>query len=539
MSELIQATTDRLATFIKENYTDVETGPGSVISELLIKLAAVLQNEQYNTIQTIDQGNTLYKVANSSNTKTYSSAMDLVASNYNTTRNTGTKVTGKIKVTVTEADTYSFNEGFIFIQPALSLNYVLTKDVRISLKPSAILEELQMYSDNGMYYFLLDVEAENEGPDYQVSSGTAFVLTPKEFISNLVKLEAYGNFSSGKAVETDKELLAKIKYNLGNSRLESPAGIFKKFSSTFSGFQSLSVCGANDAEMTRAKKNVLGISTFGKADVYVRSSVGPEIKHLTDKQAVQTGADTWTMSIANYEIPGFYSITAIIPQSTTLNLGGTLVFTPPVYTKAMYPGERYNEIYTNADARFTKYQEATVSFKYSPPPDSVGSKQLFTVHATYQPNIMEMQNMLLLDEERLACADYLVKAVVPCMVSLNITLIKKRTTDTYESLNLQQLKKDIFTYVNTIPFGEELHASRLVDLCHNYDIKRVDLPIEMVGNVLCPDGTTLYITDTDMLTIPYSLEKGVTPKTTQYFIDYYRVENGQTNPIDNIGLTIA
>jgi hypothetical protein len=101
------------------------------------------------------------------------------------------------------------------------------------------------------------------------------------------------------------------------------------------------------------------------------------------------------------------------------------------------------------------------------------------------------------------------------------------------------LKKDIFTYVNTIPFGGELHASNIVDICHNYGIKRVDLPIDMQGQIFCPDGTVISLNDSDVLTIPNIPEKGVTSKTTLYFIDYYRVEAGVSHPIDNIGLNIT
>jgi hypothetical protein len=523
---------------MSENYTDIDVGPGSVISELLVKLAAAVQNEQYNTISSLAQGKSITEALDSS-TDTYSPVIDLIASNYNTERSGGSKVTGRVKVYVSDSNGYTFNEGFTFIQPALNLTYYLTETLRVSPKPSTILNEQQLYSENGLYYFTLPVEAENPGPEYQVSSGTVFVLQESEFISDLVKIEAYGNFSSGKSVETDKEVIAKIKYNLGHSRYESPVGIYKKFSETFPGFQALSVCGANDPEMTRAKQNILGISTFGKADVYVRTSLAPAIKQLTDKKAKNIGGDVWEMEIENYEIPGFYSIVSIVPQFTQYNLGGTLVFDPPSFHKAFYSDQKYNEIFSDADARFTKYQRAVVRFKYTPYEGALNPDQLFTVHATYQPNILEMQNMLLLDDERLACADYLVKAVLPCMVSLNITLTKKRTIDSFESLNLQQLKKDIFTYINTIPFEGELDASKIVDICHNYDIKRVELPISMRGNILCLDGTALTLEANDVLTIPYNLEKGVTPRTTMYFIDYYRIVNGEVNPIDNIGIKLV
>lgn len=536
MSETAQDTADRLATFIKENFTDIDTGPGSVISELLIKLAAAVQNEQYNTIEYLNQGKAITQVL-SSTEKTYYPTVDLIASNYNTLRSTGTKVRGKVKVTITDADDYIFNEGFIFIQPSLNLNYVTTVGVRVSPEPSEALGELQVYSENGVYYFLIDVEAENEGPEYQVASGTSFTLEPSAFISNLVKIEAYGNFSSGKAIETDSELLNKIKYNLSHSKLESESGLTKRFSDTFAGFQALSVCGANDAEMTRSKQNALGIATFGKADVYVRSSLGPESLQLFDKTATRLGEDTWRIDISNTEAPGFYRVVSIVPQSTTLYLGGTLVFSPPVFRKTRIPGERNNELYSDSDARFTKYQAASVTFQYTLP---VGvTNPIFVVSLLHQPNIKEMQDLLLLDSDRDACADYLVKAVVPCMVSMELTLIKKRATDTYEYLNLGQLKKDIFTYVNTIPFGQDLDASSIVNLCHNYDIKKVEMPIKLTGNILCPDGTTLSISSSDTLAIPYNLSKGVTSKTTLYFIDYYRIVNGVVNPVDNIGLTIA
>jgi len=260
------------------------------------------------------------------------------------------------------------------------------------------------------------------------------------------------------------------------------------------------------------------------------------------KNATKTAADTWTVVLNNSDIPGFYEIKSIVPHGPSLNLGGTLILATSVkYSTTYYEGERNNEISNNTDSRFTKYQAAQAVFTYTGMSyEAVGTQAQFELSASYQPNILEMQNLLLQDDERLACADYLVKAAVPCMVSLDIKLIKRRATDTYASLNLAQLKKDIFTYVNSIPFEGELHASNIVDICHNYDIKRVDLPIIMTGSIVCPDGgDPISLTDTDVLTIPYSLDRGVTPKTTLYFIDYYKIVDGITTPQDNIGLTLT
>ena len=538
MSEILANTLTRLTAFIAQNYTDIETGPGSVINELLLKLAAAIQHEQYNAILSLDQGASIDSVL-AATKDSYSPVVDLIASNYNTVRSSGSYAKGRIKVTVSDDNNYSFQAGLTFTQPSLGLTYTLLENTRVSRTPRESLEEIQLFEDQGLYYFLLPVQASAPGPAYQVASGTVFSLDSRAYIADLVKLEAYGSFTTGAAVDTDKQLVAKIKYNLGNTRFGSAAGILSYFIKAFPNIQTLSVCGANDAEMTRSKRNALGIATFGKADVYVRSSLAPETAHIV-KKATKIAENTWLLNMLNSDIPGFYNIKSIIPVTPNVNLGGTLVPTQTDFGYSLYNGQRYNDINSFEEARFTKYQTAAVTFTYSESPKiAINDTADFEIHATHQPDILRMQDILLSDSERLACADYLVKAVIPCMVSLNIKLLKKKATDTFESLNIQQLKKDIFLYINTIPFGEELQASNIIDICHNYGIKRVDLPIEMTGVILCPDGSTITLTDSDVLTIPYNLSKGVTPKTTLYFIDYYRIENGVMNPIDNIGLSIV
>jgi hypothetical protein len=548
MTESLNLTVERLVAFINQTYPDVESGPGSVIHELLIKLAASLQNQQYNEILKLDQGNSIKTVLESEE-NSYSTIIDKIASNYNTYRSTGIKVTGKIKITVSaEGDYNLLTSSAAFIQPALGLTYFLVKDTRVSISPFLELEEIQLFEENGMYYFILDVIAEKEGEEYQLSSGTLFSLSIDGYIRNFVKAEAYGNFSSGKSPETDKQLISNIKQNISNSRFESPAGLLKKFKETFPTFQTLSVCGANDAEMMRCRQNALGISTFGKADVYVRSSLGMEMKQIY-KEAKKITENTWELFILNTDVPGFYHIKSILPVINNLNLTGTLEILNIFYGTELYSNQRNNELnFTSRDgkeikhieSRFTKYQTARVIFKYSDTANiPIGEKFPFQINTTYQPNILDMQDMLLSDQYRLACADYLVKAVIPCIVTLNIKLIKNKSSDTYESLNLKNLKKDIFNYVNSIPFGEELYASSLINLCHNYNIKRVDLPITMEGLILCPDGSSLSIKDNDVLSIPKNLIKGVTDKTTLYFIDYFKENSAGLSPSEGIGLNIV
>lgn len=545
MAEQIQETVDRLTAFISQNYADADVSPGSVLSELLIKLAAAVQNQQYNYIDSLSQGKAISQVLDN-NEDTYLSTIDLIASNYNTARSEGKKVTGNIKVTVSSPNTYSFTEDLLFIQPALGLRYQVTDAFDIEENPDPARGELPIYSKNGEHYFIIPVVATEVGAEYQVSSGTTFSVVSPFFINNFVKAEAYGNFTSGAPVDTDKKLIAKFKRTLGSSRFESPAGIANRLKERYPSFQTLSVVGANDPEMLRSKQNLLGISTFGKADVYIRTTVGPEIKRaVVTGTKIQNGK--WRLSLDNSFAAGFYRISSILPVVDEINISGTLLVTKSTYGYRQFINTRNNEINNALEARFTKYQTVEIEFTYNESPlmpitlgaTSLPTKQ-FEITAIYQPYIEEIQNWLLADDERFACADYLVKAVLPCFVSLEIPLVKKQPTDTYDSLMLNKLKQDIFTYINTVPFGEDLYASKIVDLCHNYDIARVDLPIVLKGDIFCNDGSIITITDTDYLSIPTDISKGVSKMTTLYFTDYYKFDQSdEIETVDNIGIKLV
>ena len=541
MSEQIQETVDRLTNFIKQTYASADVSPGSVLSELLIKLAAVLQNEQYNLIESLSQAKAITQALDSG-TDTYSPVIDMIASNYNTERSTGKFSTGKIKITVSLQGNYLIPSSMKFIQPGLGLIYTVSQTYRISTSPDLEAGELPLKKAGESYFFILPVVAEKVGSEYQVSSGSIFSALAPSSIPYFVKAEAYGNFTTGLPVDTDKQVIKKIKNTLGSRRLESPAGISNRLAEMLPTFQGLSICGANDPELTRAKDNIFGISTFGKADVYVRTAVGPEIK-IEDISALKTGDGAWELNLNSDFCAGFYRVISILPKVEDIELSGALTITETTYGYRLFQDSRNNEIPKLIDARFTKYQTVKIKFSYiegeDDPKTPVGSYADFTVSVSYQPYITEIQNLLLSDDERFACSDYLVKAALPCFVSLDLSLTRKSISDTYDSLNLNSLKRDIFNYINTIPFGEDLYVSKIIDICHNYGIARVNLPTVVRGNILCNDGTTIVLEGTDGLSIPTNIAKGVSKKTTLYFIDYLRESSGEgSHTVDSIGLNL-
>ena len=518
MSESLQQTKTRLESFIAEVFPTADIAPGSVLNELLIKLAATIQNPIKNDIDDLSQTNNVIKVIDSVN-DTYNPIIDGIASNYSVTRNLGAKSTGKLKITVTSDDTLFIDAGFSFTQTVLKLNYLVPNSYRITTNPREEKDiKLNRVSKNStLYYFILPVVAENVGSQYQLYDKISLNLTREDSLTGFVDAKAYGSFSTGLAQETDKELITRFKLGMSHKTLLTKDSIQSKISELYPNLQDVSVVGSSDPEMTRNKQNILGISTLGTADVYLRTSIGLETLSIL-KPAKKTGDTQWTMSFDYKEAAGFYRIISILPENAGLT--GTLEFTSTFdYDNTIF--KETNLVNNKYEGRFTKYQTTNVVFTfdeslYDLPIKNIGEEASFNVLITYQPNIADIQDLFL--KNRILCADYLVKAMLPCFVSIDLKLERNNT---FGDFPVDLLKQDIYKYINGLKIGEDLQASKIIDLCHNYDIKRVKLPIKLSGEIFTNHGTTINVTSKDVLSIPTNYSMGVSKKTTGFIVNYF------------------
>lgn len=523
MSETISDTQIRLKAFTEETNPDVDLAPGSVLNELVIKLAATSQNPLINDQLALGQTNSITAALNSTE-DTYNPIIDAISSNYGTVRNQGRKATGKLKIVVASSGAFYIKSGAVFTQPVLKLNFVTTSAYTARLTPAD--GELQLYKNGNLFYFIIPVVAENGGPEYQLSDQSAISTT--EQIRDLVEIKSYGSFTSGLAVETDKELLTRIQAGLANKTLLTGNSIKSRLHDSFENFKDVSIVGANDQEMTRSKRNLFGISTLGMVDVYVRTSNGVETTLLT-KTAVKGEDGLWSVDFDYTEAAGFYRIIAITPTGTALTGSLLSVQNFDFSTSNL---DVVNKVYDKYEARFTKYQTANVTFEYQDPAGATSADFDFLI--SYQPNVLDIQELFLNGNEQIACADYLVKAALPCYVSIGLKLHRRNAKAEFPA---DQLKKDIFNHVNNIKFGEHLYVSSIVDICHNYEIKYVELPVKLTGEIFSNHSTIVTVTDNDVLKIPTVADLGISPKTTVFITDYFRTDT-DNRLSDAINITV-
>lgn len=518
MAETNSDTVLRLESIIKDNFPDVDIAPSTVFSELVVKMAAYLQNPIINNIDELNQGKAIADVL-AATTDTFNPIVDGIASNYNTSRGEGKRSVGKIKIIVSSNRVQFLREGFIMAQPVLKLNYVTTTAYRVTSNPTEA-TDIQLVQSGAQFYFILPVEAEEVGSEYQVANGAKFSLGTGSVLNGFVDASAYGSFTGGLPADTDKELIAKYQQGISNKSLLTQKSILFRLAELYPNVRDISVIGASDEEMTRCKQNLFGVSTLGTTDVYIRSSLGPETTLIT-KTATKNTAGDWEVTLDKDDVPGFYRVVSIVPSGE--DVGGTLLFeeTFDYSTAGIVPSNLLNNV---QEARFTKYQTCDLVITYSAD-SSTATEQDFDILVSYQPNLADIQDLFLNNDERIACADYLVKAALPCFVSVALRLHRKNTS---VDLPTDQIKQDIFNYINTLKFGDSLYASELVNICHNYDVKHVQLPLTLTGVIIGTDGEKVTVTGTDKLEIPTDLTVGISPKTTLFFADYFRKSDQET-----------
>lgn len=436
--ETVAQTQVRLETFIKDYCAQpsvnllVDLSPGSVLSELLIKLSAELHNQLKVDAEAIAPATSVQAALNATS-DTYSEAIDAVASNFNVARDQGKTVTGIVKIQVATQRTYYINNNFQLVHPSSGATYGSTQAYRAD--PTATADDvtrgvLRLFREREGYYFLLPVVNTDAKSTVTVPHNSALMLNAANTtLEGFVSARAFGNFNSGRPVETDRQLIARFQSGLSTKGLVSPQSmqsllpqVFPTlFTQSSDGKAILSVVGANDVELNRGRNTIYGITPFGLADVYVRTSRSIKVDTF-DVVAVYTGSNSvWTIlldeTVDNFPT-WFYDVVSL--QYTDLNgVTQTAAVTGLSFGAASDAANQLDgsNLVTAADvARFSKYQTCTVTATITNAAVSPVNGTTISTKLTvsYMPGIGEIQDYFLQSANRVIAADYLIKAVIPC-----------------------------------------------------------------------------------------------------------------------------
>ena len=496
----VAAQRDLLVTQIQELHPELDLRAGP-LHDVVLELYAILQTAQNTNFQRLLDSQSLLAITEDP-ALADEDIVNRQLSNYLITRQDGTVATGNITIVVSTLTPLSIGQGAVFFANGLSFVTTATYAARISEDAvTATTDRLLLPLGDGTYSFNIPVVAETVGQAGALRQGARLITDVA--ISDLVKIQAAADFSGGTNAETNADLLTKLDAGLAIAAWADRPNIEKliRKQAAFSDILAISIIGCGDTEMTRDQHGLCPISHGGRTDIYVRT----QALYLTPSLTIEAtfierteAGGLWQFSIPAELAPGFYRVVVIRPASA---LSGTLaVFSD---TRAYDIDDTDPDIATAAEGTYSAYQTAVIRFI-----DTVTVVTSLTAGDTADYHV-ELQSLPLLADLQTFTntrtttspnSDVLIKAAIPCFISLGFTLYAKPLS---AAIDETVIKNALADYVNNLGFTDRIYAAALQHSIGNY------LPggvfagrIEISGRLCPPDAAVQIIRSFDILLIP-------------------------------------
>lgn len=501
---------------------------GSVLRQLVIFLGSEFYTMNQTNMDRMQASGSLLEIL-ADPTLADDELVDRVLSNHLITRQAGQVATGQIVIALSALAT----TPIMGLQQFTSTNgklYTVTQPFLGVTSAESILstsDRLIVQQADGTYTFSVDVSAVEAGEASRVRKGALFTASPA--ITNMVSATAAADFVGGTDTQTNEQLVHMLDSGISAKSTADRTSIDAKIRNSYSNVIDISCIGLGDPEMARDRDNLFGISGGGKGDIYVRSASLPSRVKLTKTATLVSKASrTWQFNLTKIDAPGFYRIEQVVPTGSTSL--GTFVVTEEIRSMDMTSdaGLFVPSIPSAVLGAYSAYQTATVRFVDDLTPVGAlvegASTALYDVYIKVMPNIGDIQGVLSTREAGDPCADYLVKAAIPCFVSVSMQGLYQQE---YGVPDEGLIRTTVAEAVNAMKFTQpKLSAATIIDAAHELlgTGGYVDLPVDLRGVLRLPDGTQLNLLSSDELVIPNYYDQGVSRLTTAFYLEPEDVE---------------
>jgi hypothetical protein len=495
-----------------------------VLHDLLLHYSSLLAAGTQENIDKLRRSSSLLEIE-ADPTLADDDVVDAVLSNYRVTRQTGQKATGSVTIVVSALATTTVENGAVFTANGKEYRSNASYVARTtSGSTQSATDKVLTSLGDGTYAFTITVTAAEVGSASQLTKNT--LLIPSSAIVNFVKAYATSDFADGTDTETNAEMLSRLQTGIACKALSNRVNMLALLQNepAFSGIVASSIIGYGDAEMIRDQHSLFPVSYGGRADWYLRTQALPQQVALTKTAALVSvtpdGVGTWQFSISRDDAPGFYDITAIQPPSLSEITGGfEITYDVRGADLAPLANELTPDIEDPIEGVYSRYQTAIIRFVDTLTDASslaLWATQDYSVTVRYMPLLDDIQSFVNSREYRNYAGDVLIKAAIPCFVSLSFSL------EGYAGEALpdpEAIKDDLVDHVNSLGFCGRLYASELADRIHNFLSGRVAVSkIDMFGQIRKPDNTVENLRSTEVLTIPYLPDDMVSSRTVTFVL---------------------
>lgn len=469
---------------LQTSHPGISLRRGTVLRELLVRPAAEVYAACSNRLDESMRCRSLELLKESG--KATNEEIDAILSNFSMSLYTGRNASGLLFVQVSEDMSYGIPADTVFTSPdglrfVLAHSYVATS---ADVSGDAYLKLKQ--TENGSWYFLLPVEAESPGSEYELEPGVRFD-TSFEF-SGLVGITSYVKFSGGVDAQTVDDAISKLETAVSvrgfDSRTAIVSTLLDRNCGNFSGIvRSCGIAGYGDAEQIRDKANVFGIATGGKVDLFVRSFDAPSVVTLPKAGVWSSEHNAWLIRLTHDEIPGYYSVRSVTASNVQpafgLSGGDSLV------SSGSLPVEEAFDVSSDVPpfhflppdprgAAWTSWRNVTllVGNGDSDTVPEDGESKGFSVAVYASPAIAAVQEYVDRVDVRTLKNDMVVRAAPVCLVSISACVGVSAGSP---APDLSAMRSAVAAYVNSRSFVPRLTASEIVAVLKEFGISRVEM----------------------------------------------------------------
>jgi hypothetical protein len=288
-----------------------------------------------------------------------------------------------------------------------------------------------------------------------------------------------------------------------------------------------SIIGFGDIEMIRDQHSIIPGSFGGRVDWYVRTAERPQrvalnkIATLIEKTTDNRGI--WQLSYNRDEIPGAYRVDRVVQLGEDAIVTGTYAITADIRQLDLTPVAGIDlvpDILNLIEGAYSRYQTITVKFKDSDTMTSalsLGATREYSTTVLMMPNIADVQLLAGKRDSRYPAGDILIRAPIPCFVSLTFDILIQTNQATPDT---DAIRNALASVVNNLGFTGRLPASILCDTIHNFLVSPASLSkILMVGNIRRPNGTNIPLQSSDVLLIPEEPQNTLSARTVGFILD--------------------
>jgi hypothetical protein len=519
ISQLSTATIDEveaaLIAMIRVHLPTADLSRGSVLHSLLIRPASLFHTINRTNILRLQNSMSLSKILANPEAAD-ADAVDAVLSNFLLARRSGRAASGRIRIVLSSlrytpiADAVVFTAGDQTFRPIQSYSGVTSSAAVLSTS-----DRLITPYGSSQYSFTIEVTAETAGSGGNVPKGTMF--STSSTIATLVQLVAASDFDGGDDEQTNTELLEELSNGVATRTAAGRDSLEAMLKAAFTSIRDVSVVGAGDPEMLRDGHLAFGVKSGGKVDVYVRTRDCPLTETLTVTAAL-TDVDNkvWSASLTRDDLPGAYRVLAV---RNAAGLGCTLASFSTGLDLTEIDGVDFTPRITDAqEGAFSRYQTLFFSFTDETTASSlaVNATASFEIDVIHMPEIDVIHDWLSDRTRRPPSGDYLVKASVPCLVGVGLTIVQGPGDPDVDE---DAVTAAVVAAVNdTDQRLERLPASRIIEAVQATlpPRTRLQLPIELRGVVYGPNGQDYWQFNSLELVAPDMPQYQVSPRTVAF-----------------------